>query len=255
MSARSYRRNARQRAAVISNLEPIVGVDAAPNVAREAFRWYGRYWGETFRMGDMSNDEINRRVTTEGAEYIEAALAAGKGALLVTGHLGNWDAGGRWAAQRWPLTAVAEVLRPRALFDRFVEHRVSQGIGIIPLERGADVTAKCIQLLAEGGIAALVVDRDLSGTGVEVEMFGRRTRMPPGAAVMSLRSGAPILVACAYQNEDGNWRAHVRPGLLAQDPEDSDAVAALTQRVANELEAFIAAAPEQWHVFSPHWID
>lgn len=253
--ARSYRRNARQRAVVTRNLEPVVGTAAAPSVAREAFRWYGRYWAETFRMQDVSRAELDRRVRVFGEEHLARAQAQGRGVLLITAHLGNWDVGGRWAAERWPLSAVVEVLRPQMLFDRFVEYRRSIGMNIIPLERGADVTARCVEALGRGDILGLVCDRDLSSSGVEVRMFGRIAKFPPGAAVLALRTGAPILPAFAYQRVDGTWDAHVEPPIEMPDPSDPDAVPVIMQRFAAVLERFIVAEPAQWHVFSRYWID
>lgn len=255
LSARSFRKNHRRRRTVIENLAPVVGADQAEQVAREAFRWYGRYWAETFRMQDLTKAEIDRRFTLENAHLLAEAHAAGTGAVFATLHVGNWDAGGRWVGDRWGLTVVVEVLRPRILFDRFVAHRRSLGMTIIPLERGGDATAKCLERLAAGDLVALVADRDLSGSGVEVEMFGRRTKLPAGPAVLSLRSGAPLMTAVIYQTEHGDWPARVLPPIERPPEGHPDPVGFLTQRIADAFAGFIAANPAQWHVFSRYWID
>jgi KDO2-lipid IV(A) lauroyltransferase len=209
---------------------------------------------ETFRMQDLPDDELERRFGEEGTERIGEAYAAGRGAVLATPHLGNWDAGGRWVAKRWGLTAVVEVLRPRRLFDRFVAHRRGLGITIIPLVRGGDATAQCLERLRAGALVALVSDRDLSGTGVEVKMFGRRTKLPPGPAVLALRAGVPLLPACIYQRHDGSWFARVLPDIN-DGLDDATDVERLTQRLAESFEGLIAAEPAQWHAFQRHWID
>ncbi len=255
LSLRSHRRNARRRAAVEANLEPIVGRARLDETVRESFRWYGRYWAETFRMEDLSDAELDGRMKVIGVEHIEKAYAAGRGAVLATAHIGNWDSGGRWVANRWPLTVVVEVLRPRMLFDRFVAHRRGLGMTIVPLERGGDATGRCMSDLADGKLIALVCDRDMSRSGVEVKMFGRRTKMPPGPAVLALRSGAPLIPACIYQQEDGAWNAMVMAPIKLEDPEAPDTVPIVTQRLADAFEELIGAHPEQWHVYSRYWID
>jgi KDO2-lipid IV(A) lauroyltransferase len=206
-------------------------------------------------MQDLSSEQVNRRMRTVGTEHIDAAYRAGTGAVLATPHLGNWDAGGRWVADRWPLTAVVEVLRPRMVFDRFVAHRRALGITVIPLERGGDVTTRCLERLAAGELVALVADRDLSGTGVEVELFGRRTKMPPGPAVLALRTGAPLIPASIYQVDDGRWDARVLDPITMPAPDDPDAVRIATQRLADAFAELIARAPEQWHMFARYWVD
>jgi KDO2-lipid IV(A) lauroyltransferase len=255
LSARSMRRNARRRAAVEELLAPVVGDEALPPLIPQAFRWYARYWAETFRMQDLTDEELNARFTCIGCEHIEAAFQAGKGGVLATPHVGNWDAGGRWVALRWPLTVVAEVLRPRMLFDRFLEHRRALGMTIVPLERGGDATARCLERLNKGELVALVADRDLSGSGVEVTMFGRRTKMPAGPAVLALRTGAPLIPATIYQRNDGTWVATVLPAIDLPDAEGPDGVAILTQRLADRFQELIAVEPSQWHVFNTYWID
>jgi KDO2-lipid IV(A) lauroyltransferase len=255
LSVRSMRRNAKRRAAVEALLEPVVGKEQLHARVEEAFRWYGRYWAETFRMGDLTYEELDKRFVCEGRENIENAFRSGRGGVLATLHMGNWDAGGRWVAERWPLAVVVEVLRPRMLFDRFVEHRRKLGMTIIPLERGSDPTGRCIEQLNEGKMVALVADRDLSGSGVEVEMFGRRTKMPPGPAVLGLRAGVDVIPATIYQRWDGSWLARVLPPVERPDGAAPDAVRIYTQRLAERFEELIRAEPAQWHVFNRYWID
>ncbi|MGH2727330.1 MAG: phosphatidylinositol mannoside acyltransferase [Actinomycetota bacterium] len=255
-SARSFRRQERRRSAVRENLMPVIG--SGPELdrcVREAFTSYGRYWMETFRMEDMPSAELTDRFDGENLASLDVIHKRGRGGVLATPHLGNWDAGGRWVAERWPLTVVVEVLRPRMLIDRFVAHRRGLGMTIIPLVRGGDATARCLEKISEGGYVALVSDRDLSGRGVEVKMFGRTTKMPPGPAVLALRAGVPLIPACIYQRPDGGWHAWVMDpideGVLGETPEN---VALLTQRLAEAYEQLIAREPAQWHAFSPVWL-
>jgi KDO2-lipid IV(A) lauroyltransferase len=255
LSARSMRRNAKRRAAVERLLEPVVPRERLPAAVEEAFMWYGRYWAETFRMADFTDAALDARFVCEGCENIEKAFASGKGGVLATPHLGNWDAGGRWVAKRWPLTVVVEVLRPRMLFDRFVDHRRALGMTIVPLERGTDPTGRCVEQLRQGKLVALVADRDLSGSGIEVTMFGRKTKMPPGPAVMALRTGADLVPAAILQHRGGSWRAVVLPPVERPDETAPDAVPIYTQRLAEKFEELVRIAPTQWHVFNRYWID
>ena len=255
MSRRSWRKNDRRRAVVRDNLQPVVDEAALDDVVHEAFLSYGAYWLETFRMEDLSSDELAARFGIEGRSVLEGTHATGRGGVLATPHLGNWDAGGRWVAERWPLTVVVEVLRPKMLFDRFVAHRRSLGMTIIPLVRGGDATGQCLTKIREGGFVALVSDRDLSGSGVPVRMFGRATKLPPGPAVLSLRAAVPLIPACIYMTPRG-WHAWVMEpidgGVSGETPEN---VAILTQRLADAYEKMILRDPAQWHAFSRMWID
>lgn len=255
-SSRSFRRQARRREVVRENLLPVLGPGAELDAAvREAFTSYGRYWMETFRMEDMPSAELTERFGGENLQSLDVIHKRGRGGVLATPHLGNWDAGGRWVAERWPLTVVVEVLRPRMLFDRFVDHRRRLGMTIIPLVKGGDATSRCLEKIREGEYVALVSDRDLSGRGVEVKMFGRTTKMPPGPAVLALRAGVPLIPACIYQRPDGGWHAWVMDpiddGITGETPEN---VAVLTQRMAEAYEQMIAREPSQWHAFSRVWL-
>lgn len=254
MSRRSWRRNHRRRKIVTENLRPVVGDGALlETTVRKAFESYGRYWAEAFRLQDLSDAQLEARIDFDGAENIDKSLAAG-GAIMGVPHLGNWDSAGRYVAKRWGLAAVVEVLRPRVLFERFLAYRRALGIEIIPLERGADATGQCLEQIKAGKVIALVCDRDLSGRGVEVTMFGRRTRLPAGPAVVALRAGVPLMPGAPFQAPDGRWRVCAYPPVTdGREPETPEAVARIMQQLANEFEKIIREAPEQWHAFVPYW--
>ncbi len=254
----AYRTLPGVRATVAANQARVLGVepgsDLAEAAAREAFELYARYWYDTFRLRVMPPEEVNKRTTTAGIEHIDRALEAGRGCIAVVPHMGNWDAAGYWlAVNGYRVVSVAEELRPRRLFELFLEHRERLGLRIVPLSPGTHVGQQLAGLLSENWIAGLVADRDLTGRGVEVEMFGAKRRLPAGPALLSLSSGAPLMV-CAVSTTDDGWFIRVnepleieRTGVIRED------VAAFTRLMAAEFERAIAARPVDWHMFQPAW--
>ncbi len=114
-----------------------------------------------------------------------------------------------------------------------------------------------MQALRDNHVVCLLADRDLQRSGPEVEFFGERTMLPAGPAMLSLRTGAPILATAVYftRRVDGHFGI-VRPPLPAERTEGArlrDDVARITQDLAHELELLIRRAPEQWHMFQPNW--
>lgn len=246
------------RATVTANLSRVMGLPGGSDLLRasvkEAFERYAEYWYETFRLRVMSEADMTARISAEGLENLAAAREAGKGAIAVAAHMGNWDAAGAYVvANGYDLVAVAEALRPKRLLDLFVRHREEIGMKILPLEKGSGVTQRLSEYLSRNWVVALVADRDLSGKGIEVEMFGARRKLPAGPAVLSTSSGAPIMVVAVY-SEGGRWRVRIAPPLVVEPSGNvREDIAALTQKMAGEFERAIAADPTNWHMFQPAW--
>jgi lauroyl/myristoyl acyltransferase len=255
-----YRLDARRRAALRANIRQVLGPAAGQaeveRVVRRGFYRYGRYWAEAFRLEDLSEEDMRRRFRIEGREHLDAALAKGHGAIFALPHVGNWDAGAAWlAAEGYQLTTIAERLKPDVLFERFLEYRRALGMEILPLDNGSESMRGVMRALRAGGLVALVCDRDLTGHGLPVEMFGALAAMPGGPASLSQKTGAALLPCAVYQDRrGGHWVGVVRPPISVDPSGDPRADAlALTQRLANQFEELIASAPEQWHVLSRYW--
>jgi lauroyl/myristoyl acyltransferase len=254
----AYRRDRRRRENLRANLRPILGavgereLDAA---VRRGFASYARYFFEAFRLERVPPAELRERFRLEGREHLDRALAAGRGAVLATPHLGNWESGGAWLAlEGYRAVAVAERLRPEELFERFRRYREALGLEIIPLDDGPAALRRVASALRDGKVAALVADRDLTGRGLPVTMFGRPARLPGGPAALALRTGAALLPCAVYQEPRGRWRGVIRPPVEVPTGGDQRADALeLTRRMARELEQLVAAAPDQWHVLVPFW--
>lgn len=220
----------------------------------EAFQSYLRYYLETFRIGSLSNQQIDAGFSVEGLEHLDGALRQGKGVVLALPHVGGWEWAGRWLAQRGTkVSAVVEVLQPRAAYEAFLEVRRGLGVNVIPLDEGAGVAVQAA--LRDNHVVCLMADRDIQRNGVEVNFFGERTTLPAGPAFFSLRTGAPLLTAAVYftRRVDGHHTI-VRP-TIALDSRGRlrDDMQRLTQVLVGELETLIRRAPEQWHLFSPNW--
>lgn len=253
-------RRSKKRDQVARNLSRIVGkpVDS-PEVQQlvvDAYRSYARYWFETFALVREEQDFFRDRFRCPDLAKIRAVLERGKGAIVAVGHLGNWDAAGAWVgANGHLLVTVAEVLKPQRMYDFFVDHRAALGMRIYPARAG--VSKDLVREVENGAVLAILADRDLKGTGVEVEFFGEKTTMPPGTASIAIETGIPILVAGVYSaiHDDGKrgWYAVISDPIEVPAGSGREAIPELTQRVAAELEIAVARHPEEWHVFQPFW--
>jgi phosphatidylinositol dimannoside acyltransferase len=244
-------------ATVTANQARVLGVDPdselARLAAREAFELYARYWYDTFRVRAISDDDVRRRTTSSGLEHMDAALAGGRGVICALPHMGNWDAAGRWLSiLGYRIAAVAEVLRPPRLFELFLRHRVELGMRIVPLAAGTG--RQLGTLLSENWIVALVADRDLTGRGVEVEMFGAPRRIPAGPALLSLSSDAPLLPCALYTTPTG-WHVEISPPIeVPRTGERRADATAIANAIVCHFERVISAHPADWHLFQPCWL-
>jgi len=234
-------------------VDPTLGDDALRRRVREVFRSYGRYYGESFRLPAIAPAELDARMSYEGYEHIEAARDAGHGPLLALPHLGSWEWSAYWLTrvEHVPVTAVVERVEPPALFDWFVAFRESIGMHIVPL--GPEAGGAIVAAVKQRHAVALLCDRDVGRSGVEVTFFGEKTTLPSGPAVLALRTGAPLLPTAIYDR----GRSHhgvVRPAIAVERRGTfRDDVARITQEIADHLEDLIRGAPEQWHMMQPNW--
>lgn len=258
----AYRKGGKGTGRLADNLRRVVGPQLPKEefdaLVRRGLRSYARYWMEMFRLPSLSREQILCGFRLERGHLLGEDVAAGRGAVVALPHAGNWDAAGAWvAAMGWPMTTVAERLKPEGVYERFLAFRRGLGMEIIPLTGGPqpplDVLADRI---SKGHVVPLLADRDLSARGVDVEFFGARTRMPPGPALLALRTGAPLYVVSMWYEHDAACGRLEGP-LEVPGPETGpldQRVRVLTQQVADRLAAGIAQHPEDWHMMQRMWL-
>ncbi|MSO87203.1 MAG: phosphatidylinositol mannoside acyltransferase [Acidimicrobiia bacterium] len=249
---------ARQRRAQVRRnllrIDPSLSEARLRHLTNHTFESYARYFEESFRLPGMAPAAINAGFVPDGWERLDRALEQGNGAIMAMPHLGGWEWGGFWITQvrQRRVTAVVERLEPPALFDWFVELRQALGFEVVAL--GPEAGAATARALKANHTLALLCDRDLAGTGPEVEFFGERTTLPGGPATLALRTGAALLPTAIYFDGPHSRRSVVLPPLdTTRQGKFRQDVQRVTQDLAHGLEDLIRRAPEQWHLLQPNW--
>jgi len=238
------------------NLARVVGVapaDVPEDLIRASLASYARYWREAFRLPSMDHRVLAGKLdeAAVGGEHITAALDAGRGAVLALPHSGNWDMAGVWLTNtHGRFATVAERLKPESLYKRFLDYRESLGFEVLPLTGGARPPFEVLaERLRGNGLVCLMSDRDLTKSGVGVDLFGESTRLPAGPAKLAMATGAALLPVHSYYEPDVTVTAISAP----LDTSSGD-VTAVTQTLADQFGANIAAHPADWHMLQPQWI-
>lgn len=218
-----------------------------------AMRSYMRYWCDTFRFPDWSPQRVRETVTVTNEHLLIDAIEAKTGVIVSLPHAGNWDhAGAYFCAKGINLVTVAERLKPEKLFLKFLEYRQAMGMEVLPLD--GRVLGTLAQRLRQGALVALVADRDLSRTGINVEFFGGPSRMPAGPALLALKTNAPLITAFVSYTETGihiDFKLIILPSVGS----DEEKVSEIVQMTAKHFEEGISEHPEDWHMLQRIWID
>ena len=238
----------------IRRVDPGLEPHVAAAAARRGIGSYARYWAESFRMPNLSARTIDRGFSVMGYENIEHALDGGIGPILVLPHLGGWEWAAAWLnrVKGEQVTAVVERLEPPDVFEWFADLRAAYGIEVVPV--GPQAMGRLVKAVRAKRIVCLLSDRDITGSGVEVDFFGERTTLPAGPALLAKRTGAPLLPTAVYFRPRNQHHAMVQPPVTP-DPDLSlrEDVVRVTQELARALEDLIAHAPDQWHLLGPNW--
>jgi phosphatidylinositol dimannoside acyltransferase len=183
-------------------------------------------------------------------------LAAGRGVVIALPHTANWDQAAVWmiARAKAPFTTVMERLEPESVYERFLAFRESLGMEVLPATGGSSPFGVLAQRLRAGKLVVLPCDRDVTGSGIEVDFFGEKALMMGGPAALAVQTGAALIPATLWFEENG-WGVWMHEPI--QVPAEGDRwqkAAAMTQRIARAFEAGISQHPADWHMLQPVFV-
>jgi phosphatidylinositol dimannoside acyltransferase len=252
----AWRRQGPQVQVLEGNLRRVLGPDGTGAelraLSRESLHSYARYWLEIFRLPVIP---VERLVTqTVAAGDIQVGLdylKTGRGVVFALPHMGNWDQAAAWIIHQGAgsFTTVMERLKPESVYDRFVAFREGLGMEVLPASGGAGHAFGILaQRLRAGKLVCLPADRDVTGSGIEVEFFGEKARMAVGSAALAERTGAALFPAILWYEGD-RWGIFVDKEIpVPAEGDRKQKVAAMMQELARSFEAGIRAHPADWHM-------
>jgi KDO2-lipid IV(A) lauroyltransferase len=217
-------------------------------------RSYLRYWFDTFRLNKWSKNRIIETTYVIRENLLRDPIALKKGCIVALPHAGNWDhAAAYFCSTGITLTAVVEKLKPEAIFNKFLDYRSS--IGIEPISHKEKTIPILLERLRAGKLVALVADRDMSRSGVEVDFLGGVAKMPSGPAILAIESGAPLLTAYIRYLDKGIEITFDETIKLPVSGTKEEQINILTQSIANNFAKRIKDSPVDWHMLQRIWID
>lgn len=227
--------------------------DDVTRLARESYDNLGRTSIEAAMMQNCRRKAMTDLFeAVDGWEHIEAALAQGNGALLVTGHLGNWEVGGACIAARGTrVDAVARHMSNR-LFEKFLTAvREQNGLRVIFDDQAVRQIPRSLR---ENRIGAFLMDQGVLGlASTFVPFFGRMAKTPRGPAVFMQRLNVPMVFAVAVRQPSRKYRLIIEPiAAVNTGDRDADTTAIVTEFTAR-LEHWVRRYPGQYFWQHRRW--
>lgn len=214
------------------------------------YREVGRVAVEYARLGDLARAEAGRVVAgVRGEEHLEAVRAAGRGAILLTGHYGNFELLGAALGRRHPVDFVVRPLSNPRVDAWLAQRRREAGVGSIPAHEPRRIYAA----LRQNRWVAMLADQDARRAGTFVTFLGRPASTPLGPARVSLHTGAPIVMGFATRRPDRRLELDVEPPIEPGDRHAPGAAERLTARHVERLESWVRRRPEMWFWLHRRW--
>ncbi len=262
----------KDRAAVQANLKAIFPEKTDREIWRiriRMFRNFAKYLVDFFRYAKLDKEYIKNNIRVEDAHYFDQALSSGKGVIVLSAHIGNWELGAVVIALLgYDFWVVALEHKHKKINSFFDAQRKSKGINVISFNKAV---RQSINILKENKLLALVGDRDFTKEGgTVINFFGKPMSFPKGPAALSLKTGAAIVPGFMIRNEDDSFTLKINPPidltlqeekLHSSDSKNSFSkmsekdLQELTKRYTIIIEEYIKKYPDQWYMFRKFWIE
>jgi KDO2-lipid IV(A) lauroyltransferase len=247
-----FRMSGKDRSAVIHNLRQITGrTDDLSADARKVFLNFGHYLVDFFLMYKTVNRQfVQERVTVVNGHYLDEVAAYGKGCVMLTAHVGNWEMGAAVLDKLGhPVTAIALPHKNPKVNVLFNKQREAHGVTVVPTHAAV---RRCIQALRQNKFVAVLGDRDFGTFGEPLDFLGRKTLIPKGAAFFACRTGAPIIPTFLTPDGAGRYTiifdAPIFPPQGGAEASEEEVVG-LMKRYVTVIERKIKEDPTQWLMF------
>ncbi len=228
---------------------PGLDVRGVAQIARGAYRSLGRATVESALVSKLGvKGVLSLFESADDWTPIDEALSEGKGVVLVSGHLGNWELSAAYLAARGvPLDVIAR-RQANPLFDDWVT-RTRRDLGMVVVH-DRDAVRQIPRAFREGRAVGFVADQGVMGlASTFVPFFGRPAKTPRGPAVYALKYKLPMIFIAAVLQPSGKYRCIVEPIAVTESGDRDRDVDAAVARFTAVLERFVRQYPEQyfWH--------
>lgn len=223
-------------------------------ISMMVFRNFAKYLVDFFRFEKINPEYIKKNVKLENMHHFDDALAGGKGVIVLSAHLGNWELGGVVIAQLgYPFWVVALPHKIKKVNDFFDRQRNRKGVKVIATGKAV---RSCITEIRNNHMVALVGDRDFSEKGIVLNLFGKPTHFPEGPAALSLLTGALIVPGFMLRNPDDSFTLSIeKPVEFKPSGNKEKDTIDLINVYNNIIENYIRKYPQQWYVFRRFWVE
>ena len=247
----------RDRKKALRNLESAYGSELSKKeirkIAKGCFRHFGITLFEVMKIPGLSAARMSKMVTFKGMEQIKEAIESGRGVIVATGHIGNWELMGAAACKSGiPVNVIARRVNDSKLNDLVVDFRVKSGINTI-LREAPESARKILKSLRSGQMLALLIDQDTRVEGEFVPFFGRLAHTPTGAAALALKTGALFAAVAARRTGIGKHEIIVEEIRINDEIDRDHAIIEATAKATALFEKWIRQEPEQWPWFHERW--
>jgi KDO2-lipid IV(A) lauroyltransferase len=252
----AFRLDTKHRRLAVSNLQIAFGSSRSPadreKIARASFVHFGQVMADLIKMAFLSDRRRQALLRLEGGGNLRRALERGRGALIFTGHFGNWEVAAFPLSRISRLNVIARELDNKLVERRLLRLRTSLGGRVIYKIRAA---REVLQALGRNETTAILIDQNvLRREGVFVDFFGRPAGTTPALAAFHLRTGAPLVPLACFSAPDGSYRLRLgRPLAFRPSGRKTADVLKITQLCTRIIENQIRERPELWLWFHDRW--
>jgi KDO2-lipid IV(A) lauroyltransferase len=253
------------RARVRKNMEGVSGGrwsrERVDVLTRKTFQNYGQYLLDYMVMHRLRPSNKDQWVEEEvGAGYMMEALQAGKGAICITPHLGNWEIGGLLFSFRGGslnvLTLDEKDLDTRSFREEMRRRRGIKILYINPKDDSPMAILDAVKALRRNEILAMLGDRIESQKTMVFDFFGKKTAFPIGVAILAMATEAPVLPVFVVMEKNRKYRGIIEPPIYFNPSSRKDREAVIREgmeRLIKKFEGYIEKYPDQWYNFYSYW--
>jgi KDO2-lipid IV(A) lauroyltransferase len=243
----------RERKRTIAHLTAIFAAKDPSWIRCTARRSFVHLGKAVLEFALITPDRLPRVFDFHGEKAVSRALRQGKGAIYVTGHLGNWELMAySGVAHGFPLSVIAAPIRPQQLNDMITEIRAKMGVKTIV--RGTSGAAReLIRIFKENRVLAVLIDQDTDVEGAFVDFMGRMAWTPTGAVSMAIKFGAPILFGHTSRGKRNRHTGTIETIDLIRTGNDEKDIFVNTALLTKKIEDCVRRNPEQWVWMHRRW--